>query len=358
MRVGKDMAWKCAAVLAAMAASASGSRAPLFFLHSETWKNLGGRGGAALVTSYQYDSRGNRVLKGVRPLPDTTGPFQASTRYDYDAQGRLAKALLLDGGDTSSVVEYGYSEGLLSVYRTREKDGTLRLTDSLLYDRAGRLVETRRLAGGVLMQSHVYGYGPEGKVVSDTVFERQGGDFSAAQAVLTAYNTEGQAASESHFRVSAGTWYQVHAVKLGYDGPLLISRTRYHGAGGQVADSIAYAYDGFGNRIREAGFDEEGEPVYSVEYHWRAFGPGSVRPSDRFPGRIAIHPLRGVLELRADARRPLVLRVRDARGAWLAGATFPEGAGRWEFPAGLARGRYLAEAAQGSERRALPFTVP
>lgn len=354
-------AWTGAALGAAIAAAPASpaSAAALYYLHGETWRNLGGQGGAALLTSYQYDSHGNRVLKGVRPLPDSTGSFQASTRYTYDNQGRLVRAVLLDGADTSSLVDYAYNaKGDLSVFRTREKDGTLRLTDSLLYDNQSRLVETRRLAGGALMQAHVYRYDGQGRAVSDTVFERQGNAFNAAQAVLTAYDASGAAITESHFRVSGGVWYPVFTVKLRYQGPLLSSRTRYHGEGGGLADSVAYSYDNAGNRVKESGFDDEREPAYAIEYDWRPFGPGAVRPPDRGRGPILLSAAPGALELRADARHPLVLQVRDLRGALLGGATFPAGAGSWRFPPALARGRYLAEAAQGSERRSIPFTVP
>lgn len=350
------MAWKW--ILAgAMAATVHAEQ--LFFLHSEIWRNLGGQGGAALITSYQYDSQGNRILKGVRPLPDSTGPFQASTRYAYDTQGRLASAILLDGADTSSMVEYAYdASGNLAVFRTREKDGSLRLTDSLIYDGKGRLVETRRLAGGVLTQSHLYGYNSDDKVVSDSVFERQGNTFSAAQAILTAYGSDGAAIAESYFRESGGVWYKIHTVKLRYTGLLLSSRARYHGDAGALVDSVAYAYDADGNRIKESGFDDELDPVYSIDYSWRSFGPGAVRPGDRNRGRIAILSAPGALNLLSDARRPLVLKVRDARGASLGGATFADGSGIWIIPAGMARGRYLAEAVQDGARRAIPFTVP
>lgn len=349
--------WAGAALVAALALPA-GARDVLYFLHSETWRNLGGVGGAAQLTSYEYDSQGRRILKGVRPLSDSTGPFQAATRYAYDARGRLLQVVLLDGEDTSAIVDYAYgADGNLAAFRTRDKDGTLRLTDSLLYDARGRLVETRRLAGGVLLQAHLYGYDGLGRAVSDTVFERQGNAFVAALAVLTVYDASGAAIRESHFRLSGGAWYPVHTVKLGYEDALLVSRARYHGEAGDLADSTAFAYDAAGNRVKETGFDAEREAVYSIDYDWRPSGPGSVKPRDRGTGPLLVASA-GALELRGAARGPLTLRIFDARGALLGGAAFAGGGGRWPYPARLPRGRYLAEASQGALRRSIPFTVP
>lgn len=344
-----------AALVAAMGAEAKA----LYFLNSETWRNLGGTGGAAVLTTYAYDARGYRILKGVRNLPDTTGPFQSSTRYVHDGLGRLLRAVLLTGADTSTVVDYTYDgAGNLLAFRSQEKDGTLRLLDTLIYDGQSRLVETRRIADGVLTQSHVYRYDGQGRVVSDTTFEKQGNGFVAAQAIVNEYGPNGAAASEAHFRVSGGTWYQVLTVRFGYEGLQLVSKTTRHGMGGDLRDSTAYAYDAAGNRIKETGFDDEGQPAYVIDYEWRAFGPGAVRAWDRARGPILISAAPRALELRADSRRPLALRIRDARGALLGGTTFAAGSGRWEYPAGLARGRYLAEATQGAERRSIPFTVP
>lgn len=339
--------------------SGSAGAAPLYVLQSEVWRNLGGRDGAVQVTEYEYDSRGNRVLKGVRPLADTAGGYQSTTRYLYGTEGRLEKVILLAGTDTSSLIDYAYDgAGNLAATRTRDKDGALRITDSLLYDGSGRLLETRRLASGTLLQSHVYVYDDLGRVRADTVYERQGSSFQPALAVLTGFDSTGAASEERQFRRVAGDWHQVHTVRLRYAGPLLSSRTRYHGSDGAMADSTAYAYDAAGNRVLESAFDEDRQAVHSVEFIWRAFGPGSTRPRLAGVPGIRIAAVPGGLDILSDSRRPIRLVIRDARGTRLDARSFPVGAGRWEFPSGWASGVYLAEAVSSDRRRAMVFKVP
>jgi hypothetical protein len=257
------------------------------------------------------------------------------------------------------LIDYAYDRiGDLVATRTRDKDGTLRITDSLIYDMDGRLAETRRLASGTLMQSHIYIYDELGRVQADTVYERQGSTFVPAQAVLTGFDSSGAASEERHFRLVAGAWHQVHTVRLGYSGALLSARTRYHGADGAMADSTAYAYDAAGNRVLESAFDEDGEAVHTVEYTWRAFGPGSTRPRLAVARGIRLAAGPAGLEIQSDSRRPIRLLIRDASGARKDERSYPAGAGRWEYPSGLASGIYLAEAVASDRRRAIVFKVP
>jgi hypothetical protein len=333
-------------------------------LHQEIWTNLGGNGGASIGTSYRYDDKGSRILKETRPAADTLGPVLGSTSYTYDSLGRPLKTFLKGLTDTLSAVEYRYdAKGNLSATFTEDKDGKVQLQDSLFYDNGGRLVEARRWAGSEKTQAHHFNYDSTGRLVSDTLYEKQGAGFLPAKAILTAYGPDGIPSNESHFRRVEDLWYLVQTVKMRYTAGKLTSLTRYlgDGAGATLADSIDYAYDRYGNRLHEKGFDEERQPTYSIDFEWRALGTEGIRQLDPKPIGIAIRTKAGSIFVARQNALPLVVSLRDTRGKLICQKTFGNDSNlevEFTLPATLAKGVYLAEVNQASRRSAIAVMVP
>ena len=361
--IGRAPAVLTALVLPWMASLTSA--AGVFQLRSEVWTNMAGGNGAVILSLYRYDAQGKRVAKEVRPSPDTSGPVLARTTYVYDAGGRPVKTVLRNASDTVSWVEYAYAAGGdLMVTRTWDSSATLRFADTLIYDRDGRLRENRRLVGGKPTQIHRFTYDARDRVVSDTLLEWQDSAMVPAQVVLTAYRPDGLVASEGHFRAVSGAWYQIKTVKKGYLQGSLTQTAAYErdGKDTKLMDSIAYAYDSHGNRIKESGFDEDRQATYTFEYEWQAIGPGAVRGRGDHARAIVISLRPGGLHIAATGNGPLLLNIRDARGLLTAREIFPPNRSgntvEYVWPASLPRGVYFVEAVEGNSRRAIPVIRP
>ncbi len=333
-----------------------------FQLRSETWTNLAGANGAAILTFYHYDNNGNRILKETRPAPDTSGTVMGATKYTYDGAGRTIKIVLCDAADTLSIVQYGYgfSDNLAAIF-TQDKTGKVRYVDSLVYNIQGQLIQNRRIIGGVVIQTHNFKYDTGSRLVSDTLYEDTGSGLQPAQAVLTAYDTVGRVASEGNYRYTGGSWYSINTMMMGYTGNQLVSLTNYarNGSDKALLDSVAITYDAYGNRSKELGFDDERLPLYSIVYDWLNLNPGAIRFAN-VPGHFAFETSSRGLRLVDAETGKILLNMRDARGFLLHQESFVAINGVLEipWPASLPRGMYVVEVISSQAHQGLTVIRP
>jgi YD repeat-containing protein len=247
-----------------------------FLLDSELRTNLADNGSTTqFLTGYTYDASGNRVQSRVWSGTDSTASPMSIDKFTYDANGNITQEILLSGSDTSAIVQYAYAGGKPIAVRTLAKDGTLRFTDSLLYDGQGRNVEEQRIVSGVITYFHRYTLNGSGKMLADSLYELDSSTYVAEQADLFTYNTDSTAATQAHWQVSGGSWYCISTAFMSYGSGSLVSVATYErdGAGTAMTDSLAYAYDANGNRTGEEDYDGTQTLIYRIVYAWRDMQP-------------------------------------------------------------------------------------
>jgi|GEM_PF-2363157 len=243
-----------------------------FLLESELRSNYGATGTTVFLTGYTYDANGNRVLARVWSGSDSMTAPMSSVTFTYDISGNCTEELLLAGTDTLTIVRYVYGNGKLLAVRMLKKDGTLRFTDSLLYDGQDRKIEEQRLSpAGVKTFYHRYTLNTQGKTIADSLYELIASSYDATQAVIFTYNPESTVATEKQWRLSGGSWYCISTTFMRYTAGSLYSVVMYErdGVGTGMTDSLAYAYDGFGNRTSEEAYDGNRTLMHSIVYTWR-----------------------------------------------------------------------------------------
>jgi len=242
------------------------------------------------LTGYTYDANGNRVQSRVWSGADSAAAPMSTDLFTYDAGGNVTQELLLSGSDTLSIVRYVYSGGNLVAVHTLAKDGTLRFTDSLLYDAQGRLIEQQRISSaGVKTFYHHYTLNAFGKTIADTLYELVSSAYVASQAVFFTYNADSTVAKEAQWQMSSGTWYIISTAFMSYAAGSLVSVATHDrdGVGTGMTDSLAYTYDAFGNQTKEEDYDGTQALVYRIIYTWRDTQPSisllheTVRPDQR-----------------------------------------------------------------------------
>jgi hypothetical protein len=243
-----------------------------FQLQSELRANFDENGATTqTLTGYTYDANGNRVQSRVWSGTDSTAAPMSFVKFTYDGSGVVTEALQLAGADTLTIVRYDYDGGKLIAVHTLTKSGALRFTDSLIYDSQGRNIEEQRISSaGVKTFYHHYILNAWGKKVADTLYELISSSYVATQAVLSTFNTDSTVSTETQWRLSGANWYCISTAFMSYAAGSLVSVATHErdGAGTGMTDSLAYAYDGSGNRTREEAFDGEKALVHRIVYTW------------------------------------------------------------------------------------------
>lgn len=135
---------------------------------------------------YAVDGRG---LVTEERLLDPKGQVQSLSRYAYNEKGEKVEWRLFDGsGVLKTVTYYVYAEGLLVEVRVTEGSGATIASSRLEYDAQGRLVKRSYLGqGGALERSELYRY--EGGFLAE--YNALRADGSVEQRVVYEAGTEG-----------------------------------------------------------------------------------------------------------------------------------------------------------------------
>jgi YD repeat-containing protein len=218
----------------------------------------------SIVTEYEYDAAGNRVLTRKGEAVAGNQPANTVTTL-YDERGLLFREVFAAGDPGQSTTEYDYDNNgnLQRVERGIESEPRVTSRD---YDGYNRVMATRDPMGNHVIQH----YDAAGNVISRRV-EGEAADVpgGAANTRLAESRYEYDAmnrqvaVSEAVFDPQANADAQA-ITKQAYSGPLLVrtinpndgvvSRT-YDSAGrlASISDSagtVLYGYDAAGNRIR------------------------------------------------------------------------------------------------------------
>jgi hypothetical protein len=247
------------------------AQAQSFRLASERRETYGVSGAKSeTFTAYDYDAGGNRSGKRTFLGPDGGGTGLGTTAYIYGLPGRIDREVSVIGSDTVSVAEYVY--GLSSEptrINVRGPGGKLRYSDLFAYDSLGRLIAEGRLAADATpMHERHYAYDGSARLAFDSLFEMADGALKNTQIRSLTYNGDGTVAGEAHARLSGSDWMIWKNVKMYYAGGRLAAAVDFEGA--RRMDSVAYGYDGAGNRSELKRIDDEGNLAEAVYYTWQA----------------------------------------------------------------------------------------
>ena len=173
------------------------------------------------TVSYAYNENG-----GISAI---TYPDGKTVGYEYDALGRMVKVTGRDGGET--VYEYDAQGSVTQVARA---DGSVTTAE---YDLAGRVVRlTNRDASGAVVSEFSYTYDATGYIATETVTQ---GERSAGRSYT--YTQRGELATAT-----------------------------------ENGQTVAYTYDGAGNRIKEEGPNGTTVFVYDEADRLQSTGGASV----------------------------------------------------------------------------------
>lgn len=248
-----------------------------FRLESELLTNFTGSDTTArFLTGYTYDGSGNRVQSRVWSGTDSTAAAMSGVKLTYDINGNLTQELLLSGADTLSIVRYVYGGGRRIAVKTLDKTGTLRFTDSLIYNGQGVEIEEQRISSaGARTFFHRYSFNGLGKKVADSLYELVSAAYVATQAVVFSYNPDSTVATEASWRLSGASWYCISTAFMKYASGALVSVALHDrdGAGTAMTDSLAYVNDTYGNRTRAEAYDGDKVLLRTIVYSWRDMQP-------------------------------------------------------------------------------------
>ena len=173
------------------------------------------------TVSYAYNENGE--------ISAITYPDGKTVGYEYDALGRMVKVTGRDGGET--VYEYDAQGSVTQVARA---DGSVTTAE---YDLAGRVVRlTNRDASGAVVSEFSYTYDATGYIATETVTQ---GERSAGRSYT--YTQRGELATAT-----------------------------------ENGQTVAYTYDGAGNRIKEEGPNGTTVFVYDEADRLQSTGGASV----------------------------------------------------------------------------------
>jgi hypothetical protein len=323
-----------------------------FLLESELRTDYNGSATNNFLTSYTYDTQGNRLLTRVWDGLDSINKTPISKcMISYTLNGLVAEELLLGQlGDTLSICRYAYKDSMPVLCKVLRKDGTLRYSDSLLYDVNKHQVEMRRYTSASAMTYyHRYSYNVSGQKVADTLYEQVNAPaYIPTQAVIFSYNTDGSVNSEASWRISGSQYYLIRTVKFGYSSLQLISATTYEGDGTSnvLMDSLAYAFDNFGNRTQEEEYDNARIKLHRIVYTWH----------DTQITAVGVSAAQNSLSLVPVTRERSIVFSRPFSGsAAIYGmngkaidARIMENAVRYDLPSSLGKGHYILSLACGN----------
>lgn len=291
-----------------------------FVLDAELRTNFADNGlSTQFFTGYTYDANGNRVQSRVWNGADSAVAPMSAVKFTYDGSGAVTEALQLAGADTLTIVRYAYTGGKLIVVRTLRKDGSVRFTDSLIYDGQGRNVEEQRISSaGVKTFYHRYTLNAQGRILADSLFELVTASYIASQAVLFTYNPDSTVATQTQWRLSGGAWYCINTAFMNYAAGSLISvATRERdGVGTGTTDSLAYTYDVNRNRTSEEDYDATKALTHRIVYTWRDTQPSFVlmRGNARSDQRVVLSNKQGRLTADLSSQNRGIITIFDMAG--------------------------------------------
>jgi YD repeat-containing protein len=284
----------------------------------------------------------------------------SSVKFSYDISGAVTEELLLSGVDTLTIVRYVYAGGKLIAVRTLRKDGTLRFTDSLLYDGQGRKIEEQRISSaGVKTFYHRYTLNAFGKTSADSLYELVSTAFVATQAVLFTYNPDSTVVKEVQWRMSSATWYCISTAFMSYAAGSLVSVATHErdGIGTGMTDSLAYSYDGFGNRTKEEDYNGSKVLTHRIVYTWRDTLPVLVLMSEKMRSdqRSVLSCNQGRLTADLSAGGRGMIALYDMSGRRIC-QTAVEHSGIVPLNGMAGKGSYVAVYTRGTGKQVLTFT--
>jgi hypothetical protein len=333
-----------------------------FVLDAELRTNFADNGSTTqFLTGYTYDVNGNRVQSRVWSGADSLAAPMSSVKFTYDIGGNLTEELLLSGVDTLTIVRYVYVGGKLIAVHTLRKDGTLRFADSLLYDGQGRNIEEQRISSaGVKTFYHHYTLNAFGKTVADSLYELVSAAFVATQAALFTYNADSTVAKEVLWRMSSATWYCISTAFMNYASGSLVSVATHErdGIGTGMTDSLAYTYDGFGNRTKEEDYNGTKFLTHRIIYTWRDTLPVLVLMSNktRSDQRFALSAKQGRLTADISLQDRGVIAIYDLTGRLLSRIAVDH-SGVVPLQGLIGRGSYIAVYTSGTKKQMMNFTI-
>lgn len=246
-----------------------------FRLESERRETYGVSGAKTeTFTAYDYDAQGNRAAKRAFLGADTAGKGLGVTAYTYGPSGRLEREVSTIGADTVSDAAYQYDLGPDPVrIDVRGAGGKPRYTDVFNYASGNLITEARLSSAGKPMYERHYGYDGS-RLTADSLFETVDSALANTQVRSLSYNGDGTVAEEAHARLDNAAWVIWERVKMRYQGGRLIAAVDFEGA--KRMDSVAYHYDGAGNRSDQRRVNDEGDEVEAIFYSWHEL-PLAVR---------------------------------------------------------------------------------
>lgn len=228
------------------------------------------KSGNKILSNYTYDDHGNIIQKRAYDGIDTSILAMSTIKYVFDSTFNLIAEILLSDLDTLSRVYYTYSGENVTAIKAYNQAGVLKFMDSLIYDIAGNCVEEQRitLAGKVFYHSYIYN--ASNQKITDTLFEANGAVYVSKQSVAYTYNIDSTVSLKQKYIKNSGQWLLKEKVVMSYNTGKLISATAYEGGGigTTLIDSLVFAYDIFGNRIKEDKYDSEKQLAHSIDYTW------------------------------------------------------------------------------------------
>jgi hypothetical protein len=333
-----------------------------FVLDAELRTNFADNGSTTqFLTGYTYDVNGNRVQSRVWSGADSLAAPMSGVKFSYDISGNLTEELLLSGVDTLTIVRYAYSGGKLIAVHTLRKDGTLRFTDSLLYDGQGRNIEEQRISSaGVKTFYHRFTLNAFGKTVADSLYELVSGAFVATQAILFTYNTDSTVAKEVQWRMSSATWYCISTAFMSYTAGSLISVATHErdGVGTGMTDSLAYAYDSHGNRTKEDDYNGSKAQTYRIVYTWRDTQPVLVLMSEKMRSdtRFVLSAKQGRLTADISSQNRGTITICNLTGKLISRIAMDH-SGVVPLQGVIGRGSYVAVYTSGTKKQVMNFTI-
>ena len=334
-----------------------------FVLDAELRTNFADNGSSTqFLTGYTYDANGNRVQQQVWSGSDSMTAPMSAVKFAYDGSGAVTEALQLVGADTLTIARYAYTGGKLIAVHTLAKDGTLRFTDSLLYDAQGRNVEEQRISSaGVKTFYHRYTLNAHGKMLADSLFELIIASYVASQAVLFTYNPDSTVATETQWRTSSASWYCISTAFMGYAAGSLVSVATHErdGVGTGTTDSLAYTYDANGNRTREEDYDGNKALMHRIVYTWRDTQPAFVLMSgkSRNDQRFVLSSKQGRLTADLSSQDRGMVTIFDMAGKRISQITVDH-SGVVPLTGIIGKGSYIAVfSASGINKQTMNFAI-
>ena len=332
-----------------------------FVLDAELRTNFADNGSTTqFLTGYTYDVQGNRVQSRVWSGADSSVSPMSTDKFTYNVSGAVTEELLLSGIDTLTIVRYVYSGGNLIAVHTLRKDGTLRFTDSLLYDGQGRNIEEQRISSaGVKTFYHRYTLNAFGKTVADSLYELVSAAFVATQADLFTYNPDSTVAKDALWRLSGGAWYSISTAFMSYAAGSLVSVATHErdGVGTGMTDSLAYTYDANGNRTKEEDYNGSKVLTHRIVYTWRDTLPVLVLMSEKMRSdqRFALSAKQGRLTADISSQRGMIT-IYDLTGKLMCRMVVDH-SGVVPLQGVIGRGSYIAVYTSGTKKQVMNFTI-